>query len=334
MVEVTESEGSFFRVVIPPSERGIRPRYIEFQPVPHVDVPPDVSALQIEIEKTLATLIMLFPETGFRRKFNQAQYGQYFDKVAGIAVAGLGQDQTVLGSMALEALKQEIVTRESGRIKNSYIRKLGSWCVFFMTVTGAVYAVPNLCGGLPQWVLEQREFLTLILGSFLGTWLSFSIRNVELTFPQLAVMERDQLDPPIRLLFVAGLTLVIGLIFATGLASITIGSFTTAFLNSGRIALLIGLFCGISEQALSTTVGAKASEFMGLLARGTAQSDQRRPPEGGGEHGSRDAKAPVEEEVRRNQREEAREEGRGEANAPMSKAPSPDAENKEPQVPG
>jgi hypothetical protein len=266
-------------VVIPPIDsEGHSPRDIKFQPVPHATIPPDVAALQIEIERTLTTLIVLFPATGKRAQTNEIKFRIYFDKLAGIAIAGLGQDQPLLGSMALATLKDEIVTRESGRVKNAYIRRLGLWSASFTVIFVVLY----LTAGpehVPDWIAKKRGFFILILGSFIGTWLSFSIRKVALTFSDLSVAESDQLDPPIRLIFVAGLTLVIGLMFATELASITIGKFHTTFLTSGGAALVIGLFCGISEQSLSTTVGAKAGEFIGLLGQTTGNAGQG-PPDG------------------------------------------------------
>ncbi len=271
MPEVLTSTGSYLHVVVPaPGPDGVRPRYIEFQPVPNAKIPTEVAALQIEIERTLTTIDMLFPETG-KNDANRQKFGIYFDKTAGIAVAGIGQDQTLFGQLALEALQSEIVLRESGRIKNAYVRRLGFWSAGLALVFAALYIFARYSIG-PDWLLPKREFLTLLVGSSIGTWLSFSIRKVSLTFAELSVVENDQLDPPIRLLFVAGLTLVVGLIFSTQFATITIGGFHTTFLGSGSYAVLIGLFCGIGEQTLSGTVGTEAGSFIGALGKKATDS--------------------------------------------------------------
>ncbi|MBY3179326.1 hypothetical protein HFO27_32815 [Rhizobium leguminosarum] len=257
------SSGSYFRVVIPPQDStGHEPRHIDFQPIPHAKIADAVASLQVKIEHTLTTLIMLFPKAS-------ARYDVYFGKLAGIAIAGIGQDQTQLGEMALETLKQEVIIRESGRIKNTYIRRLGFWAVGF-AVFFSLLSIVGRYGRYPDWAESQREFFTLFAGSMIGTWLSFSIRKVELRFSELAIVETDQLDPPLRLLFVAGLTLFVGLILSTGLANVVIGGFNTAsFLASSSSALLIGLVCGISEQRLSNTVATRATEIMTLLGRGS-----------------------------------------------------------------
>ena len=266
MPEVMSSEGTFLRVVVPqPTEEGVQPRYVEFQPVPNAKIPADVAALQIEIERTLTTIDMLFPETG-KKDTNRQKFDRYFAKIAGIAIAGVGQDQTLFGNLALQALQAEIVLRESGRVKNSYVRRLGYWSAGLVAGFTIAYILARNGVG-PAWLLPKREFLTLLIGSFIGSWLSFSIRKVVLSFSELSVLENDQLDPPIRLIFVAGLTLVVGLIFSTQFAEITVGNFHTTFLGSGTYAILIGLFCGIGEQTLATTVGAEATDFIAGLNR-------------------------------------------------------------------
>jgi hypothetical protein len=220
---------------------------------------------------------MLFPGTSTRKEAHD-KYDVYFDKLAGIAIAGIGQDQTELGEMALETLKREVVVRESGRVKNEYIRRLGAWAAVFAFAFFSLSIVGRY-GFYPEWLGRQREFFTLLSGSMVGTWVSFSIRKVELQYSELATIESDQLDPPIRLLFVAALTLFVGLIFTTDLARINIGNFNTAsFLISSSSALLIGMVCGIGEQSLSRTVGSRASEFMALLGGSNTTPSPPLPP--------------------------------------------------------
>ncbi len=111
----------------------------------------------------------------------------------------------------------------------------------------------------------------------LGAWLSFSIRKPTLGFDDLAVIEQDRLEPWVRLLFVAGLTLIVGLFFATGLIHIKAGGFGTDFLASAPAAtlaqqgaaamraILIGAMCGIGELLLPSVVNRQASAFLGAL---------------------------------------------------------------------
>jgi hypothetical protein len=58
------------------------------------------------------------------------------------------------------------------------------------------------------WWYDDKAFLIAAAGAAIGTWLSFSIRRVELSFSQLAILEEDVLDPSVRIVFVIGLTLI------------------------------------------------------------------------------------------------------------------------------
>lgn len=327
-VEVIESTGSYFRVVIPPNDEfGRRPRYIAFQPVPHAVIPPDVAALHIEIERALTTLNMLFAEGTGKLGAGDLRYAIYFDKLAGIAIAGLGQDQSLLGSMALTTLKEEVLVREGGRVKNAYIRRLGVWAFAFVAVLLLLYWSVRGCWlPWPAWLAGQREFLVLLLGSSIGTWLSFSIRKVELKFSELAVIENDNLDPAIRLFVVAGLTLTIGLIFSTGFAAISIGKFNTEFLAMSSHALLIGLFCGIGEQRLSNTVGAKAGQFFDAFARNPGPPPP--PPPGGGQNGENGGQRPPPDDAEEDGGEKDNGDGRAERGAPSK----PDKSEQQPET--
>jgi len=111
----------------------------------------------------------------------------------------------------------------------------------------------------------HKPFLLAGVGAAIGTWLSFSIRQVELSFNHLGVIEDDLLDPAFRILFVVALTITACLLFWTGVMNIEIGSLKTSsdgFAKAGTIPLLIGLFCGIAERALATSISGRAATFV------------------------------------------------------------------------
>jgi len=238
---------------------GARPS-ITFHVVPNTSPPDDYISLEIEIERTLAVLRVLFSP-----KRNKEKFDEYFGRLAELAGAALEQDQVKLGRVALRAFQDEIVTRETAMVKNAYIQRLGSWALVFGVPAIVFYLYCRYGPGVPDLLHRYREFVSMVAGSFLGTWLSFSIRRQQLSFWDLARLEEDSLDPSIRLLFVAGLTVVVGLLFATKAVVVTIGGFNSAFLNSGTAAVLIGCLCGIGEIGLPTAVGRRASEFVAVL---------------------------------------------------------------------
>jgi hypothetical protein len=108
-------------------------------------------------------------------------------------------------------------------------------------------------------------FLLAAAGAAIGTWISFAIRRLDLPFEELTLLEEASLDPPFRILFVTGLTLIVCLLFWNGAVNIEIGNLKTGpayFKTSGTIAILIGMFCGLSERALATAVSGRAAAFV------------------------------------------------------------------------
>jgi hypothetical protein len=78
------------------------------------------------------------------------------------------------------------------------------------------------------------------------------------------------LHPAFRILFVLGLTLVVMLIFFTGVMNLEVGLLkTTSFADFGgkleAVSLLVGLFCGIAERGLSSAVSLRANDFVSSI---------------------------------------------------------------------
>ncbi len=57
----------------------------------------------------------------------------------------------------------------------------------------------------------------------IGCWMSFGIRNVQLTFADLGRPESDLLQPNIRLVFTGLLAVTLGLIFTVGMVQVEVG---------------------------------------------------------------------------------------------------------------
>ncbi len=273
--------GTFYAIGIPrPSGTG---RDIEFSPIRNKEVPAEYAALQVDIERVLATLNALFSDTRgllfwkSRNARHQRKLDEYFGKLAGVAMAGLGEDQPQLGRLALTGLQDEIITREAGVVKNAYLRRLGYTAIFFAIIACAIYVYPFTAK--PPLLAEAQKFMPLILGALLGTWLSFSLRRSVLGFADLAHLEEDRLDPSIRLLFVVGLTVIVGLLLSTEAIDISIGKLKTASsLTNGSVAFLVGCLCGIGEKGLSTVVSRRASDFVASSRRRRRASQERRSP--------------------------------------------------------
>ncbi|WP_454758747.1 hypothetical protein [Caulobacter segnis] len=218
--------------------------------------------LKDEIERTLSVLRVLY---GKDTKFNEA-----FDKLLALAQVGLpGVDPAVsTAKAALASLQAEVVGREAGRIKNTYMVKLGSWALLGGALGFLAFFI--LDQNFP-WVslriFKYRYFFLLWSGCMAGAWVSFATRKAILSFFDLVAVEDDQVEPPLRLLFTGILTVILALVFTTGLANVVIGGFqASSLLVSGSTAILVGAFAGLSEKALPAALMKRAQDFIAASA--------------------------------------------------------------------
>ncbi|GMO93989.1 hypothetical protein [Bradyrhizobium liaoningense] len=199
---------------------------------------------------------------------------EYIDKLVGIARIGLQQPHTALAKLAIDRLRQEFIAHEAREILNRYVRRLGAWSFGFAALFLLVYVVVKnrACDDVTScasWWYVHRSFLLAAAGASLGTWASFSVRQVNLTFEQLAAPEEELLDAPLRIIFVVVLTMAACLLFWTGAINVKIGDLNTeasSFWKAGSVAILIGFFCGLSERALSSAIAGRATAFVGGIA--------------------------------------------------------------------
>jgi hypothetical protein len=220
-------------------------------------------------------------------RFNEA-----YDRLYSLTVLGLATDvDLAIADAALNSLRADVVRREAGPIKNAYMRKLGRPAMaagiilillfllydkspgFFATICDSNWGLVRLaCDPVvgkeyralfPNEMYEYRAIFLLLAGCMMGTWASFAARKVTLVFSDLAELEQDALAPRMRLVFTGVLTFILSLVFLTGLVQIEIGGFSTKRLVSdGLVAILIGAFFGLLEQALPAAVMDRARGFV------------------------------------------------------------------------
>jgi len=247
--------------------------------VPDLSIGAEKLGFKVDIDRTLTIIKVVLrgrDALGTPRKWQQERHyleqrrrSHYIHQLAGIARVGLqGREVslTALAKQSLSSLQEEFVAMEAGSVKNRYLRRLGLRCLvaaafsvvgYFLcrNATGAGYQLPH----------ALRNFFLLAAGTAVGTWISFSLRRVILTFLDLVALEEDQMDPTNRVLFVLGLSGVVGLLFWTGAVSVGIGEFKSQFAVNGAWALLIGLLLGIAERTMASAVSKRATDFAGAI---------------------------------------------------------------------
>ena len=285
-------EGKFCLVRIPNLRDDKQPRRIELAPRPSTKMPAAYQDLFAAIMRTLTVLDLLFPPQPPRRlpwprrDRSEQRFREYFNKLADLSLTALGQDQVPLGIAGLKQIQDEVVERESSRVKNGYMRVLGRWTLLCMIVSATLYLICR-ASDVQTMLYRYRYIASMVTGSFLGTWLSFGVRRVRLQFFDLTRLEDDQFDPPVRLIFVAAMTLVIGLMLRTGAIKLTAGGIDTASLqNAGADAFLVGCFCGLCEKALPSALSRRTTQIVGLIAGAGREGGEPSPEPGPGHSGS------------------------------------------------
>ena len=200
----------------------------------------------------------------------RAKYLAGLKRISHVGLEHEDASQLKLARQSLDAFREDFVANEAGTIKNRYLWRLGLLCLLVALATGLAYYFVRQ-GAPPQGVQPSvpyafRNFLLLIPGACVGIWLSFALRRGTLSFQDLAALEEDRLDPVMRVLFVVGLTSVVGLLLWTKAVTFGVGNFTTQdFYQHGATALLVGLLLGIAERTMATAVQKRASEFTGAI---------------------------------------------------------------------
>jgi hypothetical protein len=250
-------------------------------PPPNDQPSPDKENLYVQINKALTVVVTvcermddraergwfayLFGPNKELKKRSRLLQVEFLERLHGAAWMGLELEFTKLAVLTLNEVRNDFFVREAGRIKNMYVRRLGGWTAAAAIVLILAYIGFYTRHFTSDWGYEHKSFLLAACGAAIGTWASFSVRQVQFTFDDLVMIEEGSLDPPMRILFVIVLTMAACLLFWNGAINIEIGNLKTQsepFRHSGSIALLIGLFCGLSERALATAIAGRAAAFV------------------------------------------------------------------------
>lgn len=232
-----------------------------------VGAPRDQRDLKNEVERALTILKSLY-----RKPEDSGKLREAVSKLVALSQVGLvGLNASpVVAFDALRALESDIIERESGPIKNLYMRKLGGWAALFGGIGLLSYLVCEHLRWLPfdEFYRYRRVFLVWS-GAMLGAWASFASRKVTLAFADLVALEDDKIEPQLRLIFTGSLTAILALIFSTGVADVKVGMFqASSLMHSGSVALLLGAFAGLAEKALPSAVMSRATSVITAVTPG------------------------------------------------------------------
>jgi len=227
-------------------------------------IPDNQRLLRLEIEKTLIVLKTLF-------KDDSQSFEHYFEQLLSLAKAGLSTEIVTpkMANEALLSLKNEIVSREGGKIKNNYLKHMGKTVGKFATIMIVIVIIINcFINWSPEYLyytscLIWENYFIMLIGASAGAWASLCVRKIEIRFEDLIIMEEDGLEPEVQIAFVAIMVVMVGLLFQTGAIFIKIGNTSLdMFQNDSRVALLLGLLLGYCSKALATKISEQVNGML------------------------------------------------------------------------
>lgn len=166
---------------------------------------------------------------------------------------------------ALEQIRADIVRRVGMPLVYRYLAVLAACAVGGLL---AGIAAGHLIGfaaaflGHPVWP-AIHGYDWILVGAMAGAWFLVAVSRWQIAFDTIADYVDIQLEPVIRMLFVALVAAVFALFLHLSIVKITIGDVDLAsFDNSISVALLVGFVAGISQRALSVQLIERAQKVL------------------------------------------------------------------------
>lgn len=240
---------------------------------------PEQIALSIDIQRAYDVVDIVMDRRQIRadqpgaRKQGLVVRKNYVGQLKEIADEGLlSRALTAYAARKLELFKDAFVQREADRVKNQHVKALGFWTARFIAIFLILATILEIAirEGIMSDLINQfkitQNFMFLAIGASVGTWMSFTLRKVELGFDDLVLLEPDRLNPAARIIFVVILTCVIGGILQLGWVTITFSD-SKALAPDGGVghALLLGILCGIAERSLSGAILGRANTIASVV---------------------------------------------------------------------
>jgi rubredoxin len=189
----------------------------------------------------------------------------YVHRLMDIARIGLvGKDPDLnLARVALDKLKKRILINEGGKIKNKQFLKLGIRALIIGLIALGIaialfYTTRNIESDLTYAI---HQYFFVFAGAMGGAWTSFGVRKMELKFDDLSVMEKDRLNPTIRLIFIGVISMMFVLFLNSDFITLAVGSLTIeAVMDSIDLQILVGIIAGLAGNKLATRLYNLASD--------------------------------------------------------------------------
>lgn len=220
------------------------------------DIPEEQQELMHAVERTNMILKLIYSD-------DELTFRRYYNQLLSLARAGLADSnaQPLISKQALINLQNEVLAREGGKVKNIYMKQLGRWSLTFACIAFLVGFIFHNYSILKEYAM----YFFMWAGCMGGTWLSFGVRKIDLSFYELHIPESDRMSPVIRLIFMGLTTMLFGLLLSSEIITVSIGEFSSANLSdSVQLSLLFGMLAGLLEKALTINLYKRAFTILNV----------------------------------------------------------------------
>lgn len=211
-------------------------------------VPDDQRELVLTVSDFETTLKLLFHN-------KPDKYRPYFDRLLSTAQSGLvGKNPITATALAsIEQMKVELSNREGRGIKTRYLVEMGWMCLASAVLAILLFLTADSWRIFASEVAALKYYFAVWAGAMVGLWVSYAVRRSEVSYEELATMDRRTTEAGIRVIFVGLVASAFALFLSTGLIEFSVGGLDlNDFKTGAEIALLIGIIAGFSEQTLPT----------------------------------------------------------------------------------
>ncbi|MEP0133375.1 MAG: hypothetical protein ABJJ25_15350 [Eudoraea sp.] len=238
---------------------------IEFQMrFPEAPVPVEIGAFIRNVHEVQEALKELYKD-----EKDKARLTIHMESLVGIAEIGAASTLFELARQQLEQFKSEIILQKGREIKRTYLVYLGISGISVSLVCFILLILPNIFNIKMDDESIFKNGIYLIIGSCIGTWLSFAVRKKELNFEDLRTLNDGFVSPMLRMIVLVLIGLSFYFMFITNFLNVAIGeTFSTGYIGEKgyeSLAFVIGIFIGLAENTIGPTLTSRIETFTSKL---------------------------------------------------------------------
>ena len=222
---------------------------IGFTPIGDIKIPKKYYSFKAEIEKITLTLNLVY-------KKNTPVKSQYIEDLFNACKLCFSDKEHdfELALSSLTELKDSFLTVSWSKVRDKILIQYG----IASLILSLVFVISYF------FISDGYQFIVYVLvGSFIGSWLSLAIKTNELTFDQIVSISSEISMPRLRGIFISLLTLTAIFFLKSGVLTFNIGNFSSENIShSIDHAFVLGIILGFSEQYLIGTIKNKSKKAL------------------------------------------------------------------------